>query len=81
MWCKHRSNWDGMEMNCTKLRAQGRFSIRRNFARSRLEADYLARVYEIIVPIYKRRYLEQRDQNRGSLEKEAVTFRQFGIGG
>lgn len=68
-------------MNCTKLRTQGRFGIRRNFARSRLETEYLTRAYEIIVPIYERKYLEHRDQNRNSLEKEAATFRQFGIGG
>ena len=70
-------------MKCTKLRTQGwgRLSIRRNFVRSRLEAECLAKAYEIVVPIYKREYLEQREQNRNSLENVIATYRQFEMGG
>lgn len=68
-------------MKCTKLRTQGMFSISRNFVRSRFEAGYLAKAYEIVVPIYKKEYLERREQNRDSLENVIATHRQFGMGG
>ena len=70
-----------MEMKYTKLRTKRRFSITRNFIRSRFEAEYLAKAYEIVVPIYKKEYLKQKEQNRDNSETEIATYRQFGIGG
>lgn len=68
-------------MKCAKLRTNGKLSIKRDFARSRLDAEYLAKAYEIIVPIYKREYPERKKQNEKGSEKVIVTYQQFGVEG
>ncbi len=59
-------------MNCTNLKAK--FVTRRCFARSRLEAEYLAKSYEIIMPIYKRECLRARNQHRDEIEKVIAAY-------
>ena len=56
-------------MNSTKLKPKKKFIIRRGFARSRLEAEYLVKSYELVVPIYGMDCLQQRDLHRDGVEK------------
>ncbi len=56
-------------MNCTKLKAKRKFIISRGFAKSRLEAEYLVKSYELVVPIYGMDCQQQRDLHKDGLEK------------
>ena len=56
-------------MNSTKLKAKRKFIISRGFAKSRLEAEYLVKSYELVVPIYGMDCLQQRDLHKDGLEK------------
>jgi hypothetical protein len=56
-------------MNSTKLRPKTKFMVRRCFARSRLEPEYLVKSYELVVPIYGMNFLQQRDLHGDGVEK------------
>ena len=56
-------------MNSTKLKPKTKFVMRRCFARSRLEAEYLVKSYELVVPIYGMDCLQQRDLHRNGPEE------------
>jgi len=56
-------------MNCTKLKAKRKFIISRGFEKSRLEAEYLVKSYELVVPIYGMDCLQQRGLHINGLEK------------
>jgi len=56
-------------MNCTKLKAKRKFIISRGFEKSRLEAEYLVKSYELVVPIYGIDCLQQKDLHINGLEK------------
>ena len=66
-------------MNYTKQKPKTKFVIRRFFARSRLEADYLAKLYEEIVPIYKKECLQQGNQQQNDIEEITAIYPE-GIG-
>jgi hypothetical protein len=56
-------------MNSTKLKPKTKFVMRRCFARSRLEVEYLVKSYELVVPIYGMDCLQQRDLHGDGLEE------------
>lgn len=56
-------------MNYTELKPKTKFIIRRCFARSRLEVEYLTKSYEIILPIYKSDYLQQGNPQHNDPEE------------
>ena len=64
-------------MNCTKRKTK--FTIRRCFAGSRLEADYLAKSYEIVLPIYKRGLQQRRNPQKNDIDEVTAIYPE-GIG-
>ena len=56
-------------MNSTKLKDRRKFIVSRGFVKSRLEAEYLVKSYELVVPIYGMDCLQQRDLHKASHER------------
>ena len=56
-------------MNSTKLKPKTKFIINRCFARSRLEAEYLVKSYELVVPIYGMDCLQKSNLCKDGVEK------------
>ena len=56
-------------MNYTELKPKTKFIIRRCFARSRLEVEYLTKSYEIILPIYKRDCRQRSNPQQNDIEE------------
>lgn len=57
-------------MNCTKVRRK--FGIKRGFSGSRLETEYLAKSYEMVVPIYKWDYLQRNPHDYDTDKVDAI---------
>lgn len=56
-------------MNCTRLGVKAQFMVRRSFAKSRLEAEYLAKSYEMIVPVYRMGVLRRKEVNKAGADE------------
>ena len=57
-------------MNCAKVRRK--FGIRCGFSESRLEAQYLAKSYEMVVATYKWDYLQRNPHDYGTAKVDAI---------
>ena len=66
-------------MNYSEIKPKTKFIIRRHFARSRLEVEYLTKSYEIILPIYKRDCLKQGNPQQNDIEEVTAIYPE-GIG-
>ncbi len=64
-------------MNFTKRKTK--FIIRRCFARSRLEADYFVKSYEIVLPIYKRGLQQHGNPQKNDIDEVTAIYPE-GIG-